>query len=221
MYTRWINFINSKKLVLASNSAFRQQCLKDLNFIFNVQISGFAEDLEKTNSYDYVNKTVYGKFDSFMKLYPKYECDIVIFADTIVELDGKIIEKPVDEEEVYKFFKAYSNNCVSILTSIIVAIVNKDNSGDNIVKQFKQDTAISKVYFQEINDDIIKDYIQYENKNNIFRASGGFSNTGLTKTLIKNIDGCFYNCDGFPIQLFIKVLLDMLVSEYGPNAWNI
>ena len=220
MYTRWLDFLNSKKIVLGSQSEFRKECLQDLNLKFDVIISGFAEDIEKTNisPNDYVNKTAYGKFDTFMKKYQKCDCDIVICSDTIVDFNGQIIEKPNNPEELAKFLKLFSNNCVNVLTCIIVAILEKDKDGNNIVKQFKQDISSSKVYFQELNDDVIQDYIKFETK--AYEASGGFACSGKAKTLITKVDGCFYASDGFPVQLFIQILLDLVVKEYGPNAWK-
>ena len=218
MYTRWLNFLNSKKIILASNSFYRQQVLKDLKINFSVLPSGFSEDLQKTNPNDYVMKTVYGKYDYFLKQYPKIDADILIFGDTIVDLDGVILEKPKDEDEMIKFLKSFSNNSVKVITSIIVTILSKDNNGNVSSKHLKQDISTTNVYFQELTDDIIQDFI-FDNPD-MYSASGGFDNQGRAKTLVKKIDGCFYNGDGFPVQLFVQMLVDLLEKEYGKDGWR-
>jgi len=217
MYKRWLNFVNSKKVILASGSIHRRNILEELGFKFEVMTSNFPETLEKTNSKDYVEKTCKGKFDVFLKDNSKLDCDILITADSIIDFKGTIREKPADDFEVTKWFKEYSNNGVKVLTSVIIGIIKKDKDGNNYVKAMLQSTPETIIWFQELTDDIISDYIK---SGEPYNKAGGIGIQGIAKTLITKIDGCFYNVIGLPVQIFSENLIKLLVDEYGKDAWD-
>ena len=86
------------KVILASQSIGRRELLEKVQwFPFTVLPSDFEENLDKSKfatPIDYVRATCQGKVDALMLQLKTLSWDLVIFADTICNLDGKIIEKP-------------------------------------------------------------------------------------------------------------------------------
>jgi septum formation protein len=136
----------------------------------------------------------------------------LITADTIIEHNGVILEKPECEKDVYKWFHKYSNDKVLCYTSVVIAIL-KDSQ--IFTRQF---TTQTDVYFDYLDDDLISDYIKTEQ---YIGKAGGFSIQGLAKTFIKKIDGCYDNVVGFPVNEFIKNLISLLKEVYGEEGWKI
>jgi septum formation protein len=212
MYTRWLPLLNKSKIILASGSAQRQKFLSELGFIFEINPSDFPENLEKTNPKDYVKQTSEKKFEYFIEKNKELSFDILITADTIIEHNGIILEKPQDEKDVNEWLQKYSNDKVVCYTSVVVGVIR-----DGKVKS-RQFISQTDVYFDDLDSEIISDYIktgQYIGK------AGGFSIQGLAKTFIKKIDGCYDNVVGFPVNDFIKNLLILLKEVYGQDGWKI
>jgi septum formation protein len=210
MYTRWINFVNQKKIVLASGSQQRIKILKDLGLEFESKTSDFPEDLEKTNAREYVEKTSFKKFFEFFKNNLSLDIDILITADTICEnSDGTILEKPKDENDIYDWFRKYSNNKIVCYTSVVIGMIDKNTKQ---ILKYNQFTNKTDVYFDEITDEMIYDYIK---SGEPFNRAGGFAIQGIGRCLIKKIDGCYYNVVGFPIQEFTKSFVKLLKEVYG------
>src|SRR5690606_661938 len=72
---------------------------------------------------------------------------VVLGADTIVVLDGRIINKPSNREEAVKFLKDLSGNTHLVYTAI--AIVNS-KTGKTLTKY-----GITRVTFRELEDEEI------------------------------------------------------------------
>jgi septum formation protein len=212
MYTRWLPLLNKSKIILASGSAQRKKILSDLGFTFEINPSDFPENLEKTTPKEYVKHTSEKKFEHFLEKNKNLSFDILITADTIIEHNGVILEKPECEKDVYEWFHKYSNDKVLCYTSVVIAIL-KDS------KVFsRQFTTQTDVYFDYLDDDLISDYIKTEQ---YIGKAGGFSIQGLAKTFIKKIDGCYDNVVGFPVNEFIKNLISLLKEVYGEEGWKI
>lgn len=71
-------------------------------FQFRVQPSDFVENLDKAvGALEYTKNTSKGKVDDLL---PKLtDWDICIFADTVCEINGEIIEKANTKEEALQF----------------------------------------------------------------------------------------------------------------------
>jgi septum formation protein len=216
MYSRWLPFINSKRVILCSGSLQRQLLLKELGIEFIVKTSDFPENLEKINPREYVENTCNMKFEEFIKRNKDHDFDILITADTIIQQNNHIIEKPSSEDDIYQWFHNYSNNNVICLTSVIIGIFY-NNNGNTVMKklQFTNETII---YFDTITDEMISDYIKTGEP---YNRAGGFAIQGYGKTFIKKIEGDYYNVTGLPVQELCKNLISMLIDIYGQDAWKL
>ena len=128
MYTRWLPFLKEKNIILGSGSPRRRELLSELGINFKVIKSEFPENLKKegVEPKKYVEETCLGKFNYFLEHQKVEDCDILITADSIVEFNNKILEKPKSKEECKAWFKEYSGNKVICYTYMVIGIIDKD-----------------------------------------------------------------------------------------------
>ena len=218
MITRWLGFINKKKIILASGSLQRKNLLQDLGLKFEVKTSEFEENLEKTNPDDYVNQTCLKKLEKFIKDNPHTEIDIVITADTIIEKNGKIYEKPQDNDQIFEWFLTYSNSSVNCSTSTCIAFIKKNSKNLNEIYKNVQFLTKTEVFFAELEKNTILDYIKTGEP---YNKAGGFGIQGMGRTLIKKIDGCYCNVIGLPSYDFCYNFIKFLEEIYGKIEDNL
>ncbi|CUS90810.1 MAF protein [Candidatus Kryptonium thompsonii] len=86
----------NKTIVLASTSPRRQNLLKQLGLNFIVHPSGIEENLSQASSPEEYVLTLSRK--KAIEVAKNYNDALIISADTIVVLDGEIINKPKDPD---------------------------------------------------------------------------------------------------------------------------
>lgn len=173
------------KLVLASNSKWRKEII-NMAGLECVQIPSSGDsNIPYLNPDEYVEKLSLAKAEEVAK---KLKEGIVIGADTIGYLDGKIFEKPHTREEAFYNFKELSGkvNYAVTGTTIIDLYHNK-------IITFSEKV---KVYFNELTDDEINWYIDHES--NIYDCAG-YSLETCASLFVKKIEGDYKAIIGLPI----------------------
>ncbi len=192
--------LKSYTLILASNSPRRQQLFQDVGLEFNVRVKETSEALSSHLSVeDQVMTLAIEKAEAQNNI--MLEDDLIITADTIVVQNNTILGKPKNRAEAQSFLEAYSNHSHRVLTG--VCIKTKEKS-----KAFYEET---RVYFNQINKEVIQDYL---NQNTFQDKAGAYGiQDSIGKWSISKIDGCYYNVMGFPMAKFITQLEDFLSNE--------
>ena len=85
-----------KRMILASGSPRRKELLQMLEVPFEVLVSDTEEIITKNEPAEVTKELSYQKA---MAVAGQVEEGIVIGADTVVSIDGKILGKPADTEE--------------------------------------------------------------------------------------------------------------------------
>ncbi len=80
-------------------------------------------------------------------LLQKYPDEFVVGADTIVEMDGKIIGKPINEDDAFNTLKILSGRKHNVITAY--SLINLSKKIDIT------DYDITKVSFRELSDNMI------------------------------------------------------------------
>lgn len=192
------------KFVLASASPRRKELINRV--LQNVEIIPSKFD-ESTIEYNgdvaaYVEELALNKALDVLK-----ECKgeyIIIGCDTVVYHNGKVLEKPEDEEQAYLMLKSLSGAEHSVFSA--VAIVNSKTS--NVVKFHEE----SKVRFSKLTDEEILAYIE---TNEPFDKAGAYGIQGYGGLFVEAINGCYYNIVGLPINKLYKTLKMMGVNSKG------
>lgn len=152
MLARLQSRLNSMRIVLASGSPRRQEYIHNLG-ITNVELcpSKFEENLKRENfdSFEaFVEATAEGKAEEvFQRL--EMKPDLIIAADTIVALNGKIYGKPKTPEVAIKMLIELRGKSHVVYTGCVL------KSREKVVKF----TESTKVFFGDISNEQIEDYV--------------------------------------------------------------
>lgn len=131
------------------------------------------------------------------------EEDIIITADTIVLLDNKIYGKPKNKLDAYNMIKTLSGKTHQVITG--VCCYSKDKQ---INIEFSDTTNVS---FIEINDEIIKKYL--ENAEYIDKA-GAYAVQGIASMFVEKIEGSYDNVVGLPMGRLARNLIKYRINLF-------
>lgn len=176
-------------IILASKSPRRKELLSFITTDFTVKSADVDETLPQGITPD---KAV--EYLSRIKAEPlKNENDIVIGADTVVALDGKILGKPRDEADAFATLRMLSGKEHSVFTGVSVIKGEK-------IETFSVQT---KVKMFELTDKEIEEYIATAEP---FDKAGSYGIQGKGSLLVEKIDGDYFNVVGLPISRLNRVL---------------
>ena len=185
------------KVILASKSPRRVEILEKIVKEFEVVQSNFDEntidfkgDIEK-----YVKDLSRNKAIEVSKRLN--EPSIVIAADTVVFQDGKVLEKPKNEEDAFSMLSSLSGNTHKVYSGICLI-----NTYDDTVVT---DCDCTEVRFSELNPRQIRNYI---NSDEPMDKAGAYGIQGLGGAFVEGIKGCYYNVMGLPLNKLYKALED-------------
>lgn len=184
------------KIILASASERRQELLGRLIDEFDIVVSKFDEsgvpfegDIDK-----YVKAVALGKaLDIKNRI---NEDAIIISADTIVTKDNKILGKPKNKEDAFKMLKYLQGKSHFVYSGITVINTKSDMT--------EVESLSTKVTFSEISDEEILEYIETEEP---LDKAGSYGIQGKGGIFVKEIEGCYYNVVGLPLNK-LKSMLD-------------
>lgn len=189
------------KIVLASSSPRRKDLLKSVGIDFIVKSSDIDETFDDGLSIvENVNKLALEKAMEVSKNFSGEH--IVIGADTIVIIEGKVLGKPKDAEEAKYMLGLLSGNKHQVITSIALYPTSKN---------LKETVSYcsTNVYFKKLSDKEIDNYIKTGES---MDKAGSYALQGIGSLFIDKVEGCYTNVIGLSLPL----LYDML-KKYNIN----
>ena len=182
------------KIILASSSPRRADILRKHNIGFEIIPSPYVEDHSRTDfSYDFIENLAYNKAKAVVPIVN--EQSLIVGADTIVVLDGKILGKPNGYDGAFEMLKNLSGKTHHVVTAI--AIINS-TTGDYKIK-----STTSEVVFENLTDEQIKYYIDNFKP---FDKAGSYGIQEMPDGYIKSFTGDLENIIG----ISSKTLLEMI-----------
>lgn len=182
------------KIILASSSPRRADILKKHNIEFKIIPSPYVEDHSRTDfSYDFIENLAYNKAKAVVPLVK--EQSLIVGADTIVVLDGKILGKPNGYDGAFEMLKNLSGKTHHVVTAIVVM--------DSDTQNYKKQSTTSEVTFENLTDEQIKYYIDNFKP---FDKAGSYGIQEMPKGYIKSYTGDLENIIG----ISSKTLLEMI-----------
>ena len=118
---------------------------------------------------------------------------VVIASDTVVDLDGKALEKPEDRQACVDMIAALSGKVHHVYSAVTVY-------KDGKIYTFCDDTA---VHFDTVPMDVIQ---QYADTPEPYDKAGGYAIQGFMGKYIPKIEGDYYNVVGLPLEKLKKLL---------------
>lgn len=182
------------KIILASNSPRRKELLSGLDLEYEVKVfpnidESYPENLEKDQVSKYIAEKKAKAYTAFFD-----DSHLIITADTVVLLDGKIYGKPIDEEEAKSMLKALSGKTHQVITGVCLSSKNKQKSFSDI----------SEVEFSSLDEEEI-DY--YVSKYKPLDKAGAYGiQEWIGYIAVKHINGSYFNIMGLPVQRLYQEL---------------
>ncbi len=190
--------VSRKPIILASGSPRRARLMSLLGFPFTVRESSIEEIIDEKLAPEEIARGL--AFRKASTVASQLSSGIVVGADTIVVLEGKILGKPATEEEAVGMLLALSGKTHTVFTGF--ALVDAESKKSYISLER------TEVTFRALRRDEIERYVAAGSPMDKAGAYGIQDDYGAV--FVEKINGCFYNVVGFPISKFHTALTNFI-----------
>ena len=181
-------------IYLASKSPRRRKLLKQLGINFKAfSVNSIEDFLDGEHPIDCVKRLAHEKMDIAKS---RVNNSIIITADTIVVLNGKVIGKPTSKTDAVKILTQLSGNVHTVYTGLCVL----NQKTNKLLFDFEK----TEVEFRALNKDEIIDYVDGGSPMDKAGAYGIQDDFGAV--FVKRINGCYYNVVGLPLTKLYNTL---------------
>ncbi|WP_019138085.1 Maf family protein [Peptoniphilus timonensis] len=190
-----------EKIILASNSPRRREILGEF-----IDLDIITKEINeiKDDSFSPWTTVMGLAFEKGIEVAKDNENLIVLSADTLVELDGKLLGKPKNREEAKIMIESLSGRSHNVYTGYAIFKLSEKIKYVNYEK--------SSVKFYKLSDLEIENYLdtlEYKDK------AGAYGIQGKGSLLVEEIRGDYFNIVGLPIG---KINRD-LIRLFNFNLW--
>jgi septum formation protein len=182
------------KIVLGSQSPRRKELLSGLGINFSVEVIPTDEDFNPEQSPEEIAMSIAIKKGNCFLSEEFDKNQLIITADTIVSIHGKILNKPKDYDEAVEMIQLLSGNKHTVYTGVCITTYNHQESF----------VCSTDVYFNSLSNHEIEYYIhacQPYDKAGSYGVQEWIGYVGIRK-----IEGCFFNVMGLPVNELYKRL---------------
>ena len=182
------------KIILASKSKVRKKILEENKIDCEVKPAGVDEELVKKSLINEgANPEIISKNLAELKANKvslKKIDQIVLGADSVIDLEGELISKPINRDQALEILKKLNGKKHNLISSVCISqngamIWNYTDKATLTMKQFSLDEL--KSYLSKITDEALYAY-------NVYQIEGEGRN------LFKNIEGDLNTIMGLPIN---------------------
>ncbi len=181
-------------IILGSGSPRRQELLKSLGFDFLIKPINSDEtyppDLLAEEVPLYLCEKKADEYPDELE-----DDDLLITADTIVWLEGRVLNKPAKYDEAVKMLESLSGKMHEVFTAV------------SLKSKYKQTIFYdsTKVYFKKLKKEEIEFYVT---NYNVYDKAGAYGvQDWLGYIGIRKIEGNFYNVMGLPVKELYEELI--------------
>lgn len=180
--------LDKYQIILASNSPRRKELMSGLGVDYVVRTlpdvdESYPADLAGAAIPEYISRKKADAYRSIMQ-----PGELLITADTIVWLDGKVLGKPEGREGAVEMLRSLSGKSHQVFTGVCLTTTEWQKSF----------TAASDVEFDVLSEEEIRYYVDKYHPMDKAGAYGVQEWIGYIG--VKSISGSFYNIMGLPIQ---------------------
>ena len=199
--------MTEKTIILGSASPRRRELLAQIGADFEVRVSNKEEVYHSNVPEEIVKELALMKAENVAEELAEenpagaVKSTVVIGADTIVVLDGKILGKPADEADAVRMLSSLQGRRHDVYTG--VAVLDYDENGEKHVYNYPVGPA---VYVNEMTEEEIRAYV--ETKDPLDKA-GAYGIQGRFAAHIDRIEGDYYNVVGLPVSRVYRTLREL------------
>ena len=192
-----------KNIILASKSKVRKKILEENKIACSVEPANIYEDLIKDSLLkEGASPTIISKNLAELKankISKKKNDELVLGADSIIDLNGKIISKPSNREEALNILQKLNGKKHHLISSVCISkngsmIWNYTDRAALTMKEMTMEEL--KSYLVKIKDEVLYDY-------NVYQIEGE------GRSLFSKIEGDKDTIMGLPIKKIMKYLKNL------------
>ncbi len=189
--------LRGEPLILASLSPRRRELLRMLSLRYETLVPEVAEGNRDTDETPegYVERLARAKARWVPRGLPGHA---VLAADTIVCLDGDVLEKPSDTEDARHLLRRLSGRWHEVYTGICLRRL----SDERTVAGHER----SRVLFATLPPELIEAYIATGEPRD---KAGAYGIQGYGGLLVDRIEGCYFNVMGLPLARLRRLVREM------------
>ena len=182
------------KVILASNSPRRKELLSGIGIDYEVRTlpdvdESYPESLQGADIPLYISQE---KADAYRALLQPGE--LMITADTIVWLDGRVLGKPKDREDALQMLRDMSGRTHEVFTGVCITTTDWQRSF----------AAQTEVRFAQLTEEEITYYVDR------YQPMDKAGSYGVQEWIgfigVENISGSYFNIMGLPVQRLYREL---------------
>jgi len=182
------------QIILASKSEIRKRILENNQINFIVEHSNIDEDsIKKSLLREKASPEIISKNLAELKankVSQKIAGELVLGADSVIDLNGKIISKPVDRNEALQILQDLNGQTHHLISSVCISkngsmIWNYTDKASLTMKQMSDKEL--KIYLAKISDEALYAY-------NVYQIEG------VGRSLFSKIDGDEDTIMGLPVK---------------------
>lgn len=190
-------------LILASASPRRADLLGQLGLRADIHPADLDESVKPgEHSDDYVLRMAQEKAAAVAEQFPS---DVVLAADTAIDLDGRVIGKPCDRQDAAGMLRALSGRSHRVLSAI--AVVSAD-------KQYSE-LVVTDVCFGHLSEDDIGRYLATGEADD---KAGSYAIQGRAAQFVQRINGSYSGVVGLPLYETSKALRSVGIEPTRASA---
>ena len=182
------------KIILASKSGVRKKILEENRITCIVEPSNVDEDsvkdslLKENATPEIISKNLAELKAN--KISQKRNGDLVLGADSVIDLKGKIISKPINRKEALEILRDLNGQTHYLISSVCISqnglmVWNYTDKASLTMKQMKEEELIS--YLAKVSDEALYAY-------NVYQIEGE------GRSLFSKIDGDEDTIMGLPVK---------------------
>jgi septum formation protein len=184
-------------IVLASASPRRKALLLDLGLSFTIQPAAIDETpLSGESAPELAERLSRSKAEAVAGSHP---ASLVLAADTVVSLDGRLLEKPRDTAENEEFLALLSGRQHQVITGHALRLGKHELFA----------APVTQVTFRRLTAAEIRRYAAGGEGSD---KAGGYALQGAGAALIEEISGCFTNVIGLSLPAVIRLAAQLGVA---------
>lgn len=173
-------------LVLASSSPRRQYLMREAGFTFTVEKPDVEESFPEELPVEQVARYLANKKAEYFR--KELHNQIIVTADTVVILDGEIMNKPADRKEAITMLSRLSGKTHLVMTGVCILSAEREESFDDT----------TEVTFRNLKQEEIEFYVDQYKPYDKAGAYGAQDFIGMIA--IEEIKGSYFNVMGLPIH---------------------
>ena len=182
------------ELILASKSKVRKEILNKNNIKCIVETSNVDEDIVKKSllnegaTPEIISKNLAELKAN--KVSQKKNGNIVIGADSVIDLEGEIISKPLDRDEAFKILKKLNGKKHYLISSVCIS------KNGSMIWNYTDKAALT---MKKMSDEELKEYLEKISDEALF-SYNVYQIEGEGRALFSNIEGDEDTIMGLPVK---------------------